>query len=178
MGANTSQLTSEEVEDLAANSPYSASDIKKLYKRFSALDRNHSGTLSTDEFQLIPELSMNPLCHRIIALFDVDGTDRVNFEQFVRTLSVFHPSTPPEVKRKFAFKIYDVDGDGLVSERDLFAVLKLLVGSNLDDDQLHLIVHKTMQDLDVNHDGGCSEQEFSKVISKEQYESVMTISLL
>jgi len=72
----------------------SARDIKDLYRRFRRLDRTHAGYLTSNEFQLIPELSMNPLCERIIALFDEDRSDRVNFRRFVRTLAVFHPQTP------------------------------------------------------------------------------------
>jgi hypothetical protein len=37
------------------------------------------------------QLVMNPLGTRIIALFDTEETEEVNFRQFVMTLSAFHP---------------------------------------------------------------------------------------
>ena len=42
-------------------SAVNAKEIKKLYARFQRLDRSNSGVLTTADFQLIPELSMNPL---------------------------------------------------------------------------------------------------------------------
>jgi hypothetical protein len=38
-----------------------------------------------------------------------------------------------------AFKIYDVDKDGFVSNEELFQVLKLMVGNNLKDIQLQQV---------------------------------------
>lgn len=149
MGANASDLSSEEVQELVASTPFSQADIKRLYARFRTLDRAKTGRISASEFTLIPELSMNPLCERIIALFDQDGKDQVNFYQFVHTLAVFHPSTPHSAKQRFIFRCYDVDGDGRVSRGDLFHVMKLLVGSNLDDRQVDQIVAKTFEALDL-----------------------------
>ena len=53
----------------------SKKEIEMLYARFQKLDKSKSGYISAAEFQAIPELSMNPLCHRIIKLFDRDGMD-------------------------------------------------------------------------------------------------------
>ena len=41
-----------------------------------------------------------------------------------------------------AFKIYDMDKDGFISNGELFQVLKMMVGSNLKDSQLQQIVDK------------------------------------
>ena len=38
-----------------------------------------------------------------------------------------------------AFKIYDIDGDGFISNGELFQVLKLMVGSNLKESQLQQV---------------------------------------
>ena len=42
-------------------------------------------------------------------------------------------------KLLFAFKIYDIDKDGFISNGELFTVLKLMVGSNLKDSQLQQV---------------------------------------
>ena len=36
--------------------------------------------------------------------------------------------------------MYDVDGDGFISNKDLFLILKAMVGSNLNDTQLQVLV--------------------------------------
>lgn len=60
-----------------------------------------------------------------------------------------------------AFKVYDIDGDGYISNQDLFAVLKMMVGSNLTDVQLQQIVDKTINEADIDKDGKISFAEFA-----------------
>ncbi len=52
-----------------------------------------------------------------------------------------------------AFKVYDMDRDGYISNGELFAVLKMMVGSNLKDAQLQQIVDKTIINADKDGDG-------------------------
>jgi Ca2+-binding EF-hand superfamily protein len=49
-----------------------------------------------------------------------------------------------EEKMLFTFKIYDVDGDGFISNADLYKVLKAMVGNNLSDTQLQQLVDRTI----------------------------------
>jgi len=64
-----------------------------------------------------------------------------------------------------AFKIYDVDGDGYISNGELFQVLKMMVGNNLKDTQLQQIVDKTIINADTDGDGKISFEEFCAVRS-------------
>lgn len=172
MGANTSSLLSEEIEAIALQSNLSQKEIKRLYKRFQKLDRDQSGQLEADDLMMIPELAMNPLVPRIVALFD-----NVNFRQFVGYLAVFGPNGPVESKIDFAFRIYDVDGDDFVSEEDLLAVLRMMVGDNLGDDSLLRVVKKVFSDADKDGDGKISRNEFSAVVDVAEIVSRLTISL-
>ena len=52
-----------------------------------------------------------------------------------------------------AFKVYDMDRDGYISNGELFMVLKMMVGSNLKDTQLQQIVDKTIINADKDGDG-------------------------
>lgn len=62
-----------------------------------------------------------------------------------------------------AFKIYDMDGDGFISNGELFQVLKMMVGNNLKDTQLQQIVDKTIINADTDGDGKISFEEFCAV---------------
>ena len=62
-----------------------------------------------------------------------------------------------------AFKIYDMDKDGYISNGELFQVLKMMVGNNLKDAQLQQIVDKTIIFADVDGDGKISFDEFCGV---------------
>ena len=62
-----------------------------------------------------------------------------------------------------AFKIYDMDKDGYISNGELFQVLKMMVGNNLKDTQLQQIVDKTIIHADSDGDGKISFEEFCAV---------------
>jgi len=62
-----------------------------------------------------------------------------------------------------AFKVYDMDNDGFISNSELFQTLKLMVGNNLKDTELQQIVDKTILAGDRDGDGKLSFQEFCAV---------------
>ena len=82
-----------------------------------------------------------------------------------------------------AFKVYDVDRDGYISNGELFLVLKMMVGNNLkvrllnciqtqtflnarlQDQQLQQIVDKTIMEADLDGDGKLSFDEFAQTVS-------------
>ena len=84
-----------------------------------------------------------------------------------------------------AFKVYDVDRDGYISNGELFLVLKMMVGNNLkvcpltcpsastlaiantatQDQQLQQIVDKTIMEADQDGDGRLSFDEFAQMVS-------------
>jgi len=67
------------------------------------------------------------------------------------------------VTRLVVFDIYDIDGDGYISNGELFQVLKMMVGTNLSDVQLQQMVDKTIIEGDKDKDGKLSFAEFSQV---------------
>jgi len=56
-----------------------------------------------------------------------------------------------------------MDGDGFISNGELFQTLKLMVGNNLKDAELQQIVDKTILAGDRDGDGKLSFQEFAAV---------------
>lgn len=61
------------------------------------------------------------------------------------------------------FRVYDVDGDGYISNADLFRVLKAMVGSNLNDVQIQQLVDRTILQGDKDKDGKLNYEEFLAV---------------
>lgn len=91
-------------------------------KRFKKLDLDNSGALSIDEFMSLPELQQNPLVQRVIDIFDADGNGEVDFKEFIQGVSQFSVKGDKLSKLKFAFRIYDMDNDGYISNGELFQV--------------------------------------------------------
>lgn len=101
----------------------------------------------------LPELQQNPLVQRVIDIFDTDGNGEVDFKEFIEGVSQFSVKGDKEQKLRFAFRIYDMDKDGYISNGELFQVLKMMVGNNLKDTQLQQIVDKTIINADKDGDG-------------------------
>uniref|UniRef100_A0A4W2F9J3 Dynein axonemal assembly factor 10 n=2 Tax=Laurasiatheria TaxID=314145 RepID=A0A4W2F9J3_BOBOX len=144
-------------------SHFDADEIKRLGKRFKKLDLDNSGSLSVEEFMSLPELQQNPLVQRVIDIFDTDGNGEVDFKEFIEGVSQFSVKGDKEQKLRFAFRIYDMDKDGYISNGELFQVLKMMVGNNLKDTQLQQIVDKTIINADKDGDGRISFEEFCAI---------------
>uniref|UniRef100_A0A1I8HXX5 Calcineurin subunit B type 1 n=1 Tax=Macrostomum lignano TaxID=282301 RepID=A0A1I8HXX5_9PLAT len=134
-------------------STFDMEELKRLGKRFKKLDIDGSGSLSVDEFMSLPELQQNPLVQRVIDIFDTDQNGEVDFKEFIDGVSQFSVKGDKEAKLRFAFKIYDIDKDGFISNGELF-----------QDTQLQQIVDKTIIFADKDGDGRISYEEFCDLV--------------
>ncbi|XP_046351261.1 calcineurin subunit B type 1 isoform X1 [Haliotis rubra] len=160
-------------------SNFDLDEIKRLGKRFRKLDLDNSGSLSVEEFMSLPELQQNPLVQRVIDIFDTDGNGEVDFKEFIEGISQFSVRGDKESKLRcmFAFKIYDMDKDGYISNGELFQVLKMMVGNNLKDTQLQQIVDKTIIHADTDGDGKISFEEFCAVVGTMDVHKKMVVDV-
>jgi len=92
-------------------------------------------------------------------------------------LSHFSAKGDMESKLRFAFRIYDIDNDGFVSNGELFQVLKMMVGNNLKETQLQQIVDKTILLYDKDNDGKISFEEFCKVVGSTDIHTKMVVEV-
>jgi len=113
--------------------------------------------------------------------------ERVNFCDFVHVLAHFRPikknadqnkMNSREEKLRFAFRMYDLDGDDKISKEELLAVLTMMVGANISEDQLVSIAERTIMEADEDKDNLISFDEFSKVLQRTDVEQKMSIRFL
>ena len=101
-----------------------------------------------------------------VSQFSVKG-DKESKLRCKSRLALFNPGTPAVADLlsfpAVAFRIYDMDNDGFISNGELFQVLKMMVGNNLKDTQLQQIVDKTICFADKDEDGKISFEEFCTV---------------
>ena len=110
-------------------------------RRFKKLDTDKSGTVSLKELMELPELKKNPLTKRIMGIkyynnnnltfclsevFDADSSGEVDFTEFITGMATFSSHADTESKLRFAFKIYDIDNDGFISNGELFQVSQVI----------------------------------------------------
>lgn len=176
MGAGTSSLLVEEIDEICESTHLTQDEVRSLYVRFLRLDNQQTGKLTVDSLMMIPELAMNPLAPRLTAVFR-----EVNFRQFAEILCVFGKKNTREtqqLKREFIFKLYDVDGDGFISKQDLCAILRLVLGQEgVDDDIVHKLAADMVYHADNDGDGVISPAEFGGVIDDDHLKLGCTVQL-
>ena len=95
-----------------------------------------------------------------------EESGEIDFSEFVMGLSHLTTKEDREEKLRFAFRIYDIDNNGFISDVELFQVLKTMVGGNLKDFQIQEIVDMTIRSADKNLDGKINFDEFCQIVEK------------
>ena len=163
------------VQGADSNGIFSVEEISKFKKKFNALDKDKSGTIEPDEFFSVPSLAKNPLVKRVISVFDENNDGKISFQEFISGLATLSTGSSDLDKTKFAFKVYDFDNDGMISNGDLYTTLKMMVGDNLTDIQLQQLVDRTIVQVDEDGDGMISLEEFVQMVDKLEIAKKLTI---
>ncbi|KZO96455.1 EF-hand [Calocera viscosa TUFC12733] len=93
---------------------------------------------------------------------DSDGSGAMRYEDFVRVMTERILARDPLDEIRRAFKLFDDDGTGKISLRNLRRVAKEL-GENLDDDELQAMI----EEFDLDQDGEINEQEFLAIMTDD-----------
>ncbi|XP_076895887.1 calcineurin B-like protein 7 [Bidens hawaiensis] len=172
---------------LASETLFTINEIEALYDLFERLSYAivEDGRIHKEEFllALFSNSSMkNFFADRLFDTFDMKKNGVIEFDEFVRSLNVFHPDTPESDKIEFMFKLYDLKHNGFIERDELKEmVLALLSEMNVDlsDDAVEGILNKTIQDADLNGDGKIDLEEWKIFVSKNPPISKnMTLPLL
>ncbi|KAH9504193.1 Calcium and integrin-binding protein 1 [Bulinus truncatus] len=171
MGGSQSVFTDEELDDYQTLTYLTKKEILLVHKRFKALDAdaveaNKNARLSLDKIRELPELKVNPFRDQICKVFSSSG-DGMTFEDFLDMMSVFSDGAPKNVKVEYAFRVYDFDGDDLISDSDIKQVIECLIGSNqLTEAEMQQLIENILDESDLDDDKALSFAEFEHVISK------------
>ncbi|CAN4097387.1 unnamed protein product [Withania somnifera] len=159
---------------LASETIFTVSEVEallNLYKKLSCSITN-DGLIQKEELLLAlfkNHKKENLFADRIFSLFDAKQNGQIDFEEFVRVLSIFHPRTPESEKIGNAFKLYDLGNTGYIEHEELKAmVMALLVESDLhlSDDVVEAIVDKTFKETDTKGDGRIDQEEWREYAAR------------
>ncbi|XP_005101818.1 calcium and integrin-binding protein 1 [Aplysia californica] len=171
MGGSQSVFTEEELDDYQTLTYLSKKEILHVHKRFKAIspglvEADKNAKLPFTKIRELPELKVNPFRDQICKVFSSSG-DGMTFEDFLDMMSVFSDGAPKNVKVEYAFRVYDFDGDDLISDEDLKNVIECLTGANkLTEDEMQQLIDNIMEEADLDDDKTLSFAEFEHVISK------------
>ncbi|CAN1138728.1 Calcineurin B-like protein 7 [Linum perenne] len=139
---------------LASETPFTINEIEALYNLFQKLS---SSALNDN------------LIHKVFTLFDIKHNGVIEFDEFVRSLSIFHPRASIADKISFAFRFYDLRDTGYIERDELKEmVLAILSESHLtlSEDIIESMVDKTLAEADLNGDGKIDKQEWKELVVK------------
>eukprot|EP00071_Canis_lupus_P049493 XP_022283050.1 peroxisome biogenesis factor 1 isoform X4 [Canis lupus familiaris] len=131
------------------------------------LDRNAFRAILHSVFGMTDDMLMN----RVFFAFDKDNDNCINAKEWVKGLSVFLRGTFEE-KLKFCFEVYYLNGDGYISQEEIFDMLKNSLHQQSSEEEtdegIRELVDITLKKMDYDNDGKISFADFEKAVKEDK----------
>lgn len=171
MGKSQSKIPPAELQDLAKRTYFDVQELKQWYSVFTR-DCPH-GHLSKQQFielynSFYDTEDASKFAEHVFRTFDVNHDNTIDFREFICSLSVTTRGSPEE-KLRWAFGIYDIDGNGYVTKTEILSIvqsIQKMVGA-LDANASEEKLHKIFTMFDTNRDGKLSLAEFIEGAKKD-----------
>ncbi|XP_071869754.1 NADPH oxidase isoform X2 [Bombus fervidus] len=140
--------------------------LEKLFKQTVGNEKE----IRREEFNKIVT-SKNPFfTDRVFQIFDKDNSGTISLQEFLDAMHQFAGKSPDD-KIKFLFKVYDIDGDGLIQLRELEHVMRACMEENgiqFNEEQIEELTMALFDDADQANRGAITFEALKKQLEKHE----------
>ncbi|XP_074864430.1 lysophosphatidylcholine acyltransferase 2 [Carettochelys insculpta] len=147
--------------------------IRDQLDKFAAVaSASKGGRIGIEEFADYLKLPVSDVLKELFLLFDRNGDGTIDFREYVIGLSVLCNPANTEETIQMAFKLFDIDDDGNITEEQFACILQSALGvPNLD-------VSKLFKEIDTDNSGKVTYNEFKDFAFKHpEYAKLFTTYL-
>merc|ERR1712001_765980 len=181
----TTILTNEDFEFIAKNTALTKVQVEKQYQNF--LKKHPDGQISRKSFHAMmkecyPGTDTEKLERHIFRMYDTNKDGHIDFREFMIVLYIMSSGTPQD-NLKQIFKVFDINNDGFISLKELQRIVKdlfhLINEENADEASQELLAQSAFNEMDENHDGQVSEEEFIEAcMSQKKFSTMLTLKII
>lgn len=140
------------------------SRFQEIKEAFNVFDKDNDGFITIKELgTVMRSLGHNPTeceLQDMIKLYDKDESGTIDFPEFLDLMTTKMKETELEEQLIQTFKVFDRDGNGLLSGQELKYVMAV-VGEVLTEQE----VDELIKQADIDGDGFINYQEFVKMMT-------------
>ena len=137
--------------------------IAEFKEAFSLFDRDGDGNITTKELgTVMRSLGQNPderELQDLINDIDADGNGNIDFPEFLSLMAKKMKDTDTEEELIEAFKVFDTEGNGVISAMRLRELMETL-GTKLPGAE----IDEMIQEADINRDGNINYVELVRLM--------------
>ncbi|KAH1015243.1 hypothetical protein HUJ05_013005 [Dendroctonus ponderosae] len=105
---------------------------------------------------------------RVFQIFDKDNSGSISLQEFLDAMHQFAGQSPDD-KIRFLFKVYDIDGDGLIQHKELQHVMRACMeenGMQFSEEQIEDLTVALFEDADTNNRGAITYEALKSQLEK------------
>lgn len=178
-------LNEEDLNYIARNTAMDKDAVEKQYQNF--LKKHPDGQISRKSFHAMmkecyPGTDTEKLERHIFRMYDTNKDGHIDFREFMIVLYIMSNGTPQD-NLKQIFKVFDINNDGFISLKELQRIVKdlfhLINEENADEASQELLAQSAFNEMDENHDGQVSEEEFIEAcMSQKKFSTMLTLKII
>jgi len=178
-------LNEEDLNYIARNTAMDKDAVERQYQNF--LKKHPDGQISRKSFHAMmkecyPGTDTEKLERHIFRMYDTNKDGHIDFREFMIVLYIMSNGTPQD-NLKQIFKVFDINNDGFISLKELQRIVKdlfhLINEENADEASQELLAQSAFNEMDENHDGQVSEEEFIEACMRQKkFSTMLTLKII